>query len=71
MVDIWQTCDYENQFWRAQKQALDLTDVYKQASTQKGGWFDYVKATVLRKERVWAWSFHVRQDLLDARNGGK
>jgi hypothetical protein len=77
-VDIWQSYDYENQYWRAQKQALDLTDIYKQTSAQEGGWFEYVKATVLWKEKAWAWPiavnawpFHVRQDLLDAKNNGK
>jgi ABC-type glycerol-3-phosphate transport system substrate-binding protein len=76
--DVWQSYDYELQYWRAQSQALDVTTLFKEASTQEGGFFDYIKLTLLWKDKAYgiplavnSWPFHVRQDILDAKNGGK
>lgn len=76
--DVWQTYDYQAQYWNAQGQALDVTDVINKYSNQKGGFFPYVSATITAKGKVYAtplatntWPFHVRQDILDQKNGGK
>jgi multiple sugar transport system substrate-binding protein len=76
--DIWQTYDYQAQYWNAQGQALDVTDVVNQYQSQKGGLWPYVTATITAKGKAYAiplatntWPLHVRQDILDSKNGGK
>lgn len=76
--DLWQSYDYQAQYWNAQGQALDVSDVINKYKDQKGGFWPYVSATITAKGKVYAsplatntWPFHVRQDILDKKAGGK
>ncbi len=70
--DIWRVYDYQTQFWRAQGQTADVTDLVKPFSTQQGGYWQPVIDTCVYQDKWYAapyavncWPFHVRQDLLD------
>jgi multiple sugar transport system substrate-binding protein len=72
--DIHRVFDYQAQYWRAQNQAVDVSDVVGTLRTVGGGYFDYVEATDAWQGKWWAvpfavnaWPMHVRQDLLDAK----
>lgn len=76
--DVWQSYDYQAQYWNAQSQALDVSEVVNKYKDQKGGFWPYVTATITAKGKVYAtplatntWPFHVRQDWLDQKAGGK
>lgn len=76
--DVWQSYDYECQYWNSQGQALDLTHLITKYDGQQGGFFPYVKATVMNKGKGFAvplavntWPMITRQDILDKNNGGK
>jgi multiple sugar transport system substrate-binding protein len=70
--DIYRLYDYQTQFWRAQGQTTDVTDLVAPFIQQKGGVWQPVELTCTFKGRwyasplaVNAWPFHTRQDLLD------
>ncbi|MCS7051423.1 MAG: substrate-binding domain-containing protein, partial [Thermomicrobium sp.] len=70
--DIWRMYDYQTQFWRAQGQTTDVTDLVLPFVQQNGGVWQPVELTCTFKGRWWAsplavnaWPFHTRQDLLD------
>lgn len=70
--DVWQSYDYQCQYWHAQDQALDVTAMVNGFKGQQGGFFDYVTATTSAQGKYYAvplavnaWPFHVRKDILD------
>jgi multiple sugar transport system substrate-binding protein len=70
--DIYRLYDYQTQFWRAQGQTVDITDLVQPYIRQNGGVWQPVEQTCVYKGRWWAapytvnaWPFHTRQDLLD------
>jgi multiple sugar transport system substrate-binding protein len=76
--DVWQSYDYQCQYWNAQGQALDVTQMIAKYKAQQGGFFPYVDATIGNNGKTFAvplavntWPFHARQDLLDKANNGK
>lgn len=76
--DVWQSYDYQCQYWNAQGQALDVTQLINKYQGQQGGFFPYVTATIGQNGKTYAvplavntWPFHARQDILDKQNNGK
>lgn len=76
--DLWQSYDYQCQYWEAQGQALEISQVISKYQSQKGGFWPYVTATISTNGKAFAaplavntWPFHARQDLLDKYNNGK
>lgn len=76
--DLWQSYDYQCQYWNAQGQALELSSAINKYKDQQGGFFPYVLPTISAQGKVFAaplatntWPFHARQDILDKENGGK
>jgi multiple sugar transport system substrate-binding protein len=76
--DVWQSYDYQCQYWNAQGQALELSQVVNKYKGQQGGFFPYVLSTISATGKIFAaplatntWPFHARQDILDKENGGK
>jgi ABC-type glycerol-3-phosphate transport system substrate-binding protein len=70
--DIWRLFDYETQYWRRQNQIIDVSEIVKPASAQKGGFWPAVEATASFQGKWYSvpmavncWPMHVRQDLLD------
>ena len=73
--DIYRTYDYQVQYWRAQNQVADLTDLVQPLTSQQGGFWQPVELTCNFQGKWWAvpyavncWPFHARQDLLDQNN---
>src|SRR5437762_13533963 len=73
--DIWRTYDYQVQYWRAQNQVADLTDLVAPYASQQGGYWPAGQITCSFQGKWWAmpyavncWPFHVRQDILDQNN---
>jgi len=76
--DAWQSYDYQCQYWNAQGQAMEVSQLINKYKGQQGGFFPYVEATIGGQGKTFAvplavntWPFHARQDLLDKVNGGK
>jgi multiple sugar transport system substrate-binding protein len=76
--DIWRSFDYSCQYWHAQDQAYDVTNIVNQHKGEAGGLWEYVLDTVTSKGKMYAspyavnaWPLHTRQDVLDKENGGK
>jgi ABC-type glycerol-3-phosphate transport system substrate-binding protein len=76
--DAWQSYDYQCQYWNAQGQAMEISQLINKYKNQQGGFFPYVEATIGNNGKTFAvplavntWPFHARQDLLDKVNGGK
>jgi multiple sugar transport system substrate-binding protein len=76
--DVWQSYDYQCQYWNAQGQALELSSVINKYKGEQGGFFPYVLATISSTGKIFAaplatntWPIHARQDILDKENGGK
>jgi multiple sugar transport system substrate-binding protein len=70
--DIYRVFDYQVQYWRAQGQTLDITDIVQPFTNQQGGFWQPAILTSSYQGRWWGvpytvncWPFHVRQDLLD------
>jgi multiple sugar transport system substrate-binding protein len=73
--DLYRVFDYQNQYWRAQGQTVDITDIVGPFAGQQGGFWEPAQLTCSYQGRWWAapyavncWPFHARQDLLDANN---
>ena len=76
--DIWQSYDYQCQYWNAQGQALELSQVINKYKDKNGGFFPYILPTISAQGKIFAaplatntWPIHARQDILDKENGGK
>ena len=76
--DAWQSYDYQCQYWNAQGQAMEVSQLINKYKGQQGGFFPYVDATIGGQGKTFAiplavntWPFHARQDILDKVNGGK
>jgi len=70
--DIWRLFDYQNQYWRAQGQTVNVSDIVQPFSTQLGGFWEPSVLTCSYQNQWWAvpyvvncWPFHTRQDILD------
>lgn len=69
--DLYRLYDYQTQFWRAQGQTVDITDLVQPAVDQRGGVWPVVEQTCRFQDRWWAapytvnaWPIHARNDLL-------
>jgi multiple sugar transport system substrate-binding protein len=73
--DIYRVFDYQVQYWRAQGQTVDITDIVQPFSQQLGGFWQPAVLTSSYQNQWWAapfavncWPFHTRQDILDQNN---
>jgi len=69
--DLYRLFDYQTQFWRAQGETADVTDLVQPIVQQRGGVWPMVGQTCVYQDRWWAapyavnaWPFHARNDLL-------